>query len=728
MEGKDFFPYPYDWRKDLEDVRGGRALYEDLPADVSLVEFIDYVRNKSPKMPDGSTPKVDILAHSRGGLVTYDALRQQASDQKVRKVLTLGTPFLGSPKAIGYLQYKEGCFPQGLPDLPETCFIDPTTVQNTVTNLPGLYELLPSRQFHAAEGSPLRVDIDENGDGAPDGEKDYDFWTGRGPYFHVEDNVSHQRNGTLMQSADEFHTQADDVSLARPYDSSVEITRVIGDSLATPDHIEKYVDYSACSFFNPTDCPTYYKYEFTKADQAEGGDETVPLHSADLHNPSRGFDLRGGIPNFYAHNVAHTVLAQHDTTLGFALSYFAEPQTAQPPPTQATASASDLFSLRTAQAQSASPEVAAGDLARLAEENGLSSTPESFAGIEIAVSGPVGGFVEDGSGNALGDAPDTPGGSVSDEIPGGNYNRIDGSQSFFLNDATGSYKAKLKVKGDEKVELKVRTYEGGKLTEQASFAVAPEAGTGLELDLAATAGVSASKLLVDKGANGVVDQELTPSSVVAGPEASESRPPTTTAATKVVLPKTTRGEGDAPPRPTEATVTLTAEDGSQGSGVADTYYQLKGDPEPRLYDAPFAVPLGTAVRFSSRDEAGNSEAPQEVLVDDAPSSRRTAEPLSSPKDRIARYVDPQGDEDWYSFGADGTSSYRVQLHGLPADYDLELYDGEGKKVDVPAERGKRSEEVRRKLPAGRYYVRVVGFEDAWSAKLPYRLKLDAEQR
>jgi hypothetical protein len=61
----------------------------------------------------------------------------------------------------------------------------------------------------------------------------------------------------------------------------------------------------------------------------------------------------------------------------------------------------------------------------------------------------------------------------------------------------------------------------------------------------------------------------------------------------------------------------TADDGPHGSGVAATYYTLPGDREPRRYAAPFEVPLGTVVRFGSVDEAGNVEAPEQILVDNS---------------------------------------------------------------------------------------------------------------
>lgn len=71
-EGQTLFLFPYDWRKDVRVVKGGGMLYEeDAAYDKRLVEFVDYVREKN-RRPDGTLPKVDILAHSREGIVTYE--------------------------------------------------------------------------------------------------------------------------------------------------------------------------------------------------------------------------------------------------------------------------------------------------------------------------------------------------------------------------------------------------------------------------------------------------------------------------------------------------------------------------------------------------------------------------------------------------------------------------------------------------------------------------------
>ena len=68
----------------------------------ALVRLIGFIRDlASPRGRDQPKPKVNILAHSMGGLivreaiqVTYPALNQQASDH-INKVVTLGTPHQG---------------------------------------------------------------------------------------------------------------------------------------------------------------------------------------------------------------------------------------------------------------------------------------------------------------------------------------------------------------------------------------------------------------------------------------------------------------------------------------------------------------------------------------------------------------------------------------------------------------------------------------------------------
>ena len=46
------------------------------------------------------TDRVDILAHSQGGLVAEAIAHDNASAGKIYRIVTLGTPYLGAPKML----------------------------------------------------------------------------------------------------------------------------------------------------------------------------------------------------------------------------------------------------------------------------------------------------------------------------------------------------------------------------------------------------------------------------------------------------------------------------------------------------------------------------------------------------------------------------------------------------------------------------------------------------
>jgi len=732
-EGKNLFPFPYDWRKNTETAKGGGYLYfnGDVSKDMSLIEFIDYVQQKT------DAKQVDIMSHSLGGLVTLSAMRDPAvrnpdGSSKVRKVLTLGTPVLGATKFYGFMQYRLDCFVD--PPL-LLCLSNPETIQKTIGNFPALYQGIPGRNFHAAEGSPLVFDYDSDSDGARDGEKSYEYWTGLDGRPLDDDNVAKSHNETLMRAGDEYHKKYDDLA-ATPFAAPVEYTRIVGDSRATTESFHKKLYKPICTLsreYSEVPCTyTDYEYEIIESseDRFEGGDGTIPLHSADVYNPDRDFDMRRGYPNVYAHNVEHGALATDETVLSFAVLYFSgERQSASSHQTTQASSPRSFFAMSEANAQDETQPLE--EIERLAEQSGLSMTPESFDGIEVFTSGPVRGHLKDESGKKLGDTAATPGDSTVEEIPGADYNSIGDSRSFFLNDANGSYTADFKSTGNEEIEVKVRTFVAGRITEQAIYRLESPADSDLKLGVTAGTEVGAAELFVDTDADSIVDRRLSPASVVKGQAASEYDAPNTILSSKVLEPQTPRGPRDddtdggrGRPRPEETLVTLAAGDGPEGSGVATTYYVLPGDAELRVYEGPFRVPLGTVVSFGSVDKADNVEVLRRVLVDDTPSDRKTAEPIA-PGDKLRRYVGHRGDEDWFSFEADGASTYRLHLHGLPADYDLTLYDSDGDEIATSSERGKRSEEIREGISPGRYYVKVSGFEDSWDADKPYALDLGA---
>jgi pimeloyl-ACP methyl ester carboxylesterase len=89
-DGKTLFPLPYNWRQD-----NTFSAYE-------LGQKIDYAISTS------GVDKVDIVAHSMGGLVARKYLEDTANLEKVDDLIFLGTPQQGAPKAYPIWEAGEG--------------------------------------------------------------------------------------------------------------------------------------------------------------------------------------------------------------------------------------------------------------------------------------------------------------------------------------------------------------------------------------------------------------------------------------------------------------------------------------------------------------------------------------------------------------------------------------------------------------------------------------------
>ncbi len=92
---QNLFTFPYDWRKDLDDV-----------AKQNLKGQIDYILNQTDA--GKSTGKIDIIAHSQGGLVVKRLLSEIPEyKSKIDKLVFVGVPNLGAPKAAKALVYGD---------------------------------------------------------------------------------------------------------------------------------------------------------------------------------------------------------------------------------------------------------------------------------------------------------------------------------------------------------------------------------------------------------------------------------------------------------------------------------------------------------------------------------------------------------------------------------------------------------------------------------------------
>lgn len=520
VEGEDLFVFPYDWRKDTE----GQGKNE-------LLAKINEIRN------DTGTPRVDIMAHSQGGLVTLAALRDTKSIGKVRKVVTLGTPLLGSPKSLGLLEYKLGCFGSSIPF--KGCAINSDVTQEIMRFMPGTYQLLPSRKYDEAVGAPLSAAIN----GITSDEIFYDQWTAEVLQGSTVDS-------TLLSQAGAFHRRYDFMAWADP---SVDMVRIVGTGHATPTSI---LEYTYCDYFS-FHCETHNKYN-------EGaGDGTVPDGSA---APGALYDLIDRTETVYAPGIEHGELAVDSNVLGRVILFFRpSPQHPQ----------SRSFG------------------------TSLSETPQSFNGTELEVTGPARGYVGNEANINASNSAD----GVTQDLPGGSYNAASGHQSFFLND-DGSYVSEFEVLERGSVQLEIQDYAQSQASREAVFRVREPIGARLRLQFTTGQDPSSIRLGIDQEGNGTIDREASPVSTVTGAAAGEAAPPNT-----AISLEDTDGQ---------VRVGLSAEDGAEGSGVADTYYMLEGDTKSRLYKEPFAVSPDTTVRFLSVDEAGNTERTQRVVANGAP--------------------------------------------------------------------------------------------------------------
>lgn len=123
VEGANFFLFPYDWRQDIS--KSAKKLKEYVGDNLSDKNFI-------------------LIGHSMGGLVALEYMRLTENSKKVKKIITLGMPYYGSPKMFFSLGYgKEPPIPKWVPRSP-----DKKEWQEIGSNMPGLYQLLPTSEIY----------------------------------------------------------------------------------------------------------------------------------------------------------------------------------------------------------------------------------------------------------------------------------------------------------------------------------------------------------------------------------------------------------------------------------------------------------------------------------------------------------------------------------------------------------------------------------------------------
>jgi len=118
INGENYFTFPYDWRLDLKKSR-------------------ELLKEKIAESKKGFN-KIDIVAHSMGGLLVKDYIKQYGSEN-INKLILVGTPHLGAPKAAKTLL-------EGDTDIPMN-ILNKNTMKQLSLNMPTIYQLLPNQKY-----------------------------------------------------------------------------------------------------------------------------------------------------------------------------------------------------------------------------------------------------------------------------------------------------------------------------------------------------------------------------------------------------------------------------------------------------------------------------------------------------------------------------------------------------------------------------------------------------
>ncbi len=347
---KDLFIFPYDWRKDI-----------------SLTSSLLDTKINQIKSQSGGA-KVDIVAHSMGGLVARSYIADASRAQNVRKLFSLGTPHLGAPEFLKDLKYG-GClyFELG----PFCLSIAPSEVKDVLQNLVGGFELAPTQKyfnFYSGYGNirpfPFRDDSDIDNDGVT-GPLNYDQTK------QLLFNLGYNTN--LFTPSETFHSLDSTYTVT----NGVETHNIVGSGVPTLGQI---IERNIINFSG---------VKVSKKDViAINGDKTVPLFSASLIDPAQNLSLLGQAKVYYTKQDHGNLVS-----LGSAL---------------------DLIK-----------NILVGNNQL---PNGISNDPYKLSGYALSVHSPVNIHVFDQNGNHTG--PKADGFEVN--IPGSSYDSLDDAKFVFL--------------------------------------------------------------------------------------------------------------------------------------------------------------------------------------------------------------------------------------------------------------------------------------------------------
>lgn len=141
---EDFIPYPYDWRASILDI---------------VDDFVHFIISTATEKADD----VILVAHSMGGILSKLAILkiyEMGRIDIIKKLVTIGTPWKGSPDSYKVLEYGEPGFYSSLREF--LAMFDDQDTRSLARKLPSVYQLLPSEEYYNTPYGNFIVSADKD--------------------------------------------------------------------------------------------------------------------------------------------------------------------------------------------------------------------------------------------------------------------------------------------------------------------------------------------------------------------------------------------------------------------------------------------------------------------------------------------------------------------------------------------------------------------------------------
>lgn len=382
-KGTNFFVFTYDWRKDIRSTES------------SLNSLVDEAKTKSGQ------PKVNIVAHSMGGLVARNYIADATRAGKVNKLIELGVPHLGAVDGLKLLMYGKPLGRQLIGDF--YLGIPASEAKDVASNSPSAFQLNPSaKYFEFYNNSDLENPYPF------DDVRDIDNNTIKGLLNFNQIKILFRNlsyNMDVFNLSEEFHNLVDPLLNNT---NSVKTFLIVGSSQPTLGQIrENWLI-------------TWPINLFPKRDEIFiNGDNTVPLYSASLKSNLN--DLSAGSPIYYVEQ-KHSDLVSNNGTAMQTVKAILNEGDALPVEVK-----SEKITLEGKQVSVDDGELDLYDSSN--NHTGLNSNSE-----------------------------------VETNIPDTYYSSIEKNKTVFIKKKATKVKVKTSTKTTTKTDIKIRTYSGDKVT------------------------------------------------------------------------------------------------------------------------------------------------------------------------------------------------------------------------------------------------------------------------